>query len=121
MTTASFAVGLAVIFAYVTHHLIYSLALYGKLGFKMSDVEDRAQKMYLFGMIGVLSMHFSTAFGAVFSWLTFVAFFVFYTSAGFNPEYNRRKFFVLGGIFYTSMLTVWWVGQMISIFVHLKV
>ena len=116
----SFAIGLAVLVAYLAHYLTYIFALYGKFGLQVSEVEERAKKIYMFGILGILSVHFTTFYAAVFAWITCGCFLIFYLSAAFTPDYNKRKYFVLGGMLYSGVTVVWWVGQLVAIFINLN-
>lgn len=120
MGYSSFAIGLAVVVTYAVHYLTYICALYGKFGLQVSEVEDRAKKIYLFGILGILSVHFTTFYAAVLAWLSCACFIIFYLSAALTPEYNKRKYCVLGETLYSGLTVVWWIGQLAAIFINLS-
>jgi hypothetical protein len=121
MSAQSVATGVAVFFGYLIHYLFHIGALLGKANLKVEDIEERAKKLYLFGFLGVLSVQFTTSYGALFAWLTLLTLIPYYASALNTTDLNKRKWFITGGLLYSLVLTFWWIGQTAIIFKNVKV
>jgi hypothetical protein len=121
MSAQAVATGVAVLFGYMIHYAFHLLAIKGRNNLKVEDIEERAKKLYLFGFLGVLSVHFTTSYGALFCWLTLFTLIPYYGSALNENELSKRKWFVTGGMLYSLLLTFWWIGQTAIIFKNVKV
>lgn len=110
------AVAVALIFVYVIHYVCHVLARLGKANLKEADVEERAKKLYLYGIVALLSVHFVSVYGAVLAWFTFLSFAAYYGTMFIADEEKKKKLFSLTGLAYTGFLTVWWIGQTVDIF-----
>ena len=119
MGSTSAAVGAALFFGYLIHYVLHLLALGGKAGLKLTDIEERAGKLYLFGFIGILSIHFASTYAAVFSWFTLITLIVFYCSALVKDPHSKRKLYTTSRLVYTMFLTFWWIGETATIFANL--
>mmetsp|Transcript_37057 Transcript_37057/g.33334 ORF Transcript_37057/g.33334 Transcript_37057/m.33334 type:complete len:111 (+) Transcript_37057:68-400(+) len=102
--------GAAVFIGYVVHIIFDILASKEKLNLKTKDIDSRVKKFYIFAVVGLLSVHYSTVFGTLFAWVTLVFLVGYYASAAVKDPKGKRKWFATTGMLYSSFLTMWWIG-----------
>ena len=116
MAGAGKAVGVALLLGYLFHYVLYLLASFGRMNIKPEDVAERNKKLYLFGILGLLSVHFCRTWAAVFSWFTLVSLILFYLPVFKGDDENNKKTRYLMEFGYSVMLTFWWIGATVDIF-----
>ena len=120
MAAQQFIIALAIFVAFIFHYLINIFAQYGKFGFNTLDIEERSRKMFIFGILVCLSVHFTTFNAEVLAWVTFGVFLAYYASALLRPEHIKRKYSAIAGIALSGIMFVWWTSQLIAIFANLN-
>ena len=116
MASSASATAVALLFAYIIYYALHLLNVFGKGSYKAEELQERSKKMYLFGIIALLSIHFVSTYAAVFAWLTFIALGAYYFTLFVADEEKRKKLFTLTGLAYMGLLTVWWIGETVVIF-----
>lgn len=102
--------------AFVVHYGFNTLTVLGKGDIKVDDLYERSRKLYLYGIAALLSMHFTSTFGAVFAWLTFFALTGFYVTLKISDEEKKKRLTALSSLIYMSLLAAWWLGQTVIVF-----
>ena len=113
---APLAVGIAVLIVYFIHYVSQTLAVFGKGNVDINDVQERGRKLYLFGTIALLSIHFVSTFGAIMAWITVFVIIGYYGTMGIGDEEKKKRLFALLGLAYTVVVTAWWIGDTAKIF-----
>jgi hypothetical protein len=116
MAAAPKAIGVSLLLGYLIHYICYLLASFEKFGLKTEDVAERNKKLYLFGILGLLSVHFCSTWAAIFSWLTLCSLVLFYLTCFKSDEEQKKKTAAFGGFIYSVLLTFWWIGATVDIF-----
>ncbi len=115
MAAAASATAIALIIAYLFYYALHLLATFGKGGVKTTDVQERGNKLYLYAIIALLSIHFVTTFAAVFAWITLITLGAYLYSA-FLVEEKKKALAPIFEIAYISSLLIWWIGETAAIF-----
>lgn len=115
MTLVAFLIALSVFVAFAIHYVSRIMANYGIL-FKMSDLEERQKKLFLYGVLGILNSRFATGYGNLMAWVTLVTFIVYYGSAILRPEPLKKKWSTFGALLFTGTMTTWWIGSATTVF-----
>ncbi len=120
MGAQQFIIALAIFVAFIVHYVANILAQYGKFGINKLDIEERSRKMFTFGILGCLSVHFTTFNAEVLAWVTFAVFTAYYASALLRPENLKRKYANIASTALSGIMFVWWTSQLIAIFANLN-
>mmetsp|Transcript_1694 Transcript_1694/g.1538 ORF Transcript_1694/g.1538 Transcript_1694/m.1538 type:complete len:120 (-) Transcript_1694:424-783(-) len=105
MTAQGTATGVALFLGFFAQYALY---LYARIK-KQENIDtflQKTQKFYLFGGVGLLTIHFNGTWSAIFSWFAMLGY-IFYLSTGLKDD--NRKMTNLSGTIFTGFLAIWFV------------